>query len=98
MARPGATDRSRSDALIERAAEIGAGEAAIDSARSGTGELLLVEGPAGIGKSALLRAYAERASEGGFLVLTARGGALERDLPWVAARDLFSAVPDPATE
>jgi DNA-binding CsgD family transcriptional regulator len=50
---------------------------------------VVVEGPAGVGKTALLdaaRAYAERA---GFLVLAASGVELEQDLAFALARQLF---------
>jgi predicted ATPase len=50
---------------------------------------MLVEGPAGIGKSSLLRAVAERARAAGMMALTARGGELERTFAFGLVRELF---------
>jgi DNA-binding CsgD family transcriptional regulator len=51
--------------------------------------VLFVEGPAGIGKTALLQTARERAEEAGHVVLHATGGELERDLPFGVAVQLF---------
>jgi DNA-binding CsgD family transcriptional regulator len=48
-----------------------------------------VEGEAGVGKTVLLRAVAERMSQGGLAVLRARGGELERDFGFGVVRQLF---------
>ena len=50
---------------------------------------MLLEGPAGIGKSALLGAACERAGELGMQVCTSRAGELESGLPWGVVRGLF---------
>src|SRR5262245_3681035 len=52
----------------------------------------LVQGPAGIGKTRLLVETRERAGAEGFRVLTARGGELERELPFGVVRQLFEPV------
>ena len=49
----------------------------------------MLEGPEGIGKSALLAAGLEHARRAGMATLTARAGELERDLPWGVVRSLF---------
>ena len=54
--------------------------------------MLLVAGAAGIGKTRLLGEAAALAGTGGSRILHARGGAVERDLPWGLVRQLF----DPA--
>ena len=54
--------------------------------------MLLVAGAAGIGKTRLLDEAAELARASGGEALRARGGAVERDLPWGLVRQLF----DPA--
>ena len=81
--------------LIEREGELSELRAACDSARSGRGCAVVVEGPAGVGKTALLdaaRAYAERA---GFFVLAASGVEFEHDLAFALARQLFERPPLP---
>jgi len=75
--------------LLEREAELDAVDASIARARAGRGSVLLVEGPPGIGKTALLEAARERAGEAGFTALRARGSELERDFAFGVARQLF---------
>ncbi len=53
MLRPGGTDAGR---LVGRAGELGRIRALLDRARAGRGGALVLEGPPGVGKSALLRA------------------------------------------
>ena len=48
-----------------------------------------IEGPAGIGKSALLAEARRRAGEAGAHVLAARGSELEREFPFGVVRQLF---------
>jgi DNA-binding CsgD family transcriptional regulator len=57
-------------------------------AKDGTGGVVLVEGPAGIGKSSLVAAALEEVPAG-FTVLRAHGTELESGLAFGAARDLF---------
>lgn len=78
-----------SDDLLEREAELATFDAALEAARRGAGSLLALEGPAGIGKTRLLAAAAERASELGVEVLRARGSELERSSSFGLARQLF---------
>ena len=75
--------------LLEREAELGALDQAIGAARRGAGRLMVVEGPAGIGKSRLLGVAGQRAQEQGMAVLRARGGELERDFAYGIVRQLF---------
>ena len=63
--------------------------ALIASAAAGRGATVVLEGPAGIGKTSLLEAAARRAAEAGFDVLSARGGELERDFAYGIVRQLF---------
>lgn len=84
-----ATDTDR-PCLLEREAELEALGALLDAAAAGSGRLVLLEGPAGTGKSELLQSARRRASEAGFGVLTARGGELERDVPFGVALELFA--------
>ena len=69
-------------ALLERDRELDALGGACETAASGEGRLVAVTGPSGIGKTALLTAAADAATEAGLTVVRARGGELERDLGW----------------
>jgi DNA-binding CsgD family transcriptional regulator len=80
------------DVLLERGGELAALEALIAGIAAGRGGVALVEGPAGIGSSALLRAMCDRAAGAGVGVLRARGSDLGRDVPFGLVRRLL----DPA--
>ena len=73
--------------LLERERELAALERLIGDARDGRGAVVLIEGPAGIGKTRLLAAARERAD--GMTVLTARCSELEREFSFGAVRQLF---------
>lgn len=76
--------------LLERESELGSIEAALAGAASGHGSVLVIEGAAGIGKSSLLAATAERAD--GMRVLRARGAPLEQAYAFGTVRALFDPV------
>ena len=81
--------------LLEREREIAALERLLDRTRESRGAVVLIEGPAGIGKSRLLAAARERAR--GMTVLTARCSELEREFSFGAVRQLFEPLArDPA--
>jgi predicted ATPase len=63
--------------LCEREGELARVDALLDAARAGRGGVLLITGPAGIGKTMLLGAARERAGQAGMRVLAGRGGELE---------------------
>ena len=67
--------------LVERECELSAIDALLASARSGSGSVLLIEGPAGIGKTSLLAVTRRWATDARMRVLHARGSELERDYP-----------------
>lgn len=83
--------------LHERVEEVAQIVAAIERARSGDGQLVLLEAAAGGGKSALISATQAAATSAGLRVLHARGGELERDFAFGAVRQLFAPVVDRAT-
>jgi hypothetical protein len=56
------------------------------------GRAVVVVGDAGIGKSTLLRAAVERASDAGFLVLTTTGVEAEADLPYAGLHEVLRPV------
>ena len=74
-------------ALLERETELAAIDDLLAAARSRVGGALLIEGPPGIGKSALLEAGLDRAE--GVRILVARADELERDFAFGVARQLF---------
>lgn len=85
--------------LLERENERATLTALLDRARSGRGGLALVVGPAGIGKTTLLREVGDGARERGLRVLHARGGVLEQDVAYgvvrrLIERPLLAAVPE----
>ena len=73
--------------LVERERELEALGRLLASARGGAGGTLVLEGPPGIGKSSLLAAA--RADAGDLRVVSARGGELERELPFGIVRQLL---------
>jgi DNA-binding CsgD family transcriptional regulator len=80
------------DSLLGRADELGAIEAAIGAVGSGRGRLLVIEGPAGIGKTALLAAAKASALKSEMRVLEACGGELEREFGFGMVRQLFDTA------
>ena len=75
--------------LLERESALGEIDALLRSILVGDGRVLMVEGEAGTGKSALVRRACEQAQASAVSVLRARGGALERDFGFGVARQLF---------
>jgi DNA-binding CsgD family transcriptional regulator len=75
--------------LLERSEELARIGSALAEARSGHGRFVVVEGPAGIGKTALLAAARTAAAEEGMRVLRSRGTELERDFAFGVVRQLF---------
>ena len=83
--------------ILERDEELTALSAAAAAAGAGRGAFVLVEGPAGIGKTSLLRAACTRPPIAGLRILTARGLALERGFGYGIARQLLEPVRAAAT-
>jgi DNA-binding NarL/FixJ family response regulator len=79
-------------ALLDRDVELGALARQLTRVRNGAGRVIVVEGPAGIGKSSVLTAVAGAVEAGDVRVLRARGGPLERDAAWGVARQLFEPL------
>ena len=75
--------------LLQRSCELAALERQLQQVRAGAGRVIVVEGPAGVGKSSLLRAVAQSASGAGVRVLRAWAGPLEREAGWGVVRQLF---------
>ena len=81
-----------SSVLLDRDAELATLSRRLASIRAGDGRVVVVEGPAGIGKSSLLAATARQAEAQGLATATARAGPLEQDAIWGVARQLFAPI------
>ena len=75
--------------MLEREDEIARVSALLDAAGEGSGRLVLVEGPAGIGKTTLLKAARSVAADRGFATLSARCSLIEQEFAFGVARQLF---------
>jgi predicted ATPase len=85
--------------LLEREDEIAAVDAAVRRVVDGEPCVLLLEGPAGIGKTGLLSEARRRGAAAGLRILAARCGALERAFPFGVVRQLFEpALVDSAAQ
>src|SRR4051794_11105801 len=79
--------------LLEREREVALIAEVLGSGAAASGRGLLVEGPAGIGKTRLLEA-ARAVADDELLVASARGGEFERDLAYGVVRQLFEPLID----
>jgi DNA-binding CsgD family transcriptional regulator len=81
----------REQVLLERDAAFARIGQRLRHAIAGSGSLLLLEGPAGIGKTRLVVAAGRHGRELGLTTLSARGSELERDFAYGLVRQLFEA-------
>ncbi|WP_307679894.1 BTAD domain-containing putative transcriptional regulator [Streptomyces sp. V4I2] len=85
------------DTLVERVREVAELRDCLEEAMGGRACLVLVEGPAGIGKTRLLAETRRLAAERGALMMSARGSQLEKAYGFGVVRQLFEpVVADPA--
>jgi len=84
--------------LFEREDELGRIDALLALAQAGSGDMLLITGPAGIGKSVLLGVARERARLAGMQVLSGCGRELESGFSFGVARQLFEPLLSGAEE
>src|SRR5262245_24820919 len=82
-ARPPATT------LLEREAEVEVLREALDQAHGQRGRFVLIEAPAGLGKTSLLRMAADEAATEGFTTLHSRASEMERDFAYGIVRQLL---------
>ncbi|HEX6723934.1 MAG TPA: AAA family ATPase [Gaiella sp.] len=75
--------------LLERNEELARIGSALAGARAGRGGFVVIEGPAGIGKTALLAAARTAAAEDGMRVLRARATEMEANFAFGVVRQLF---------
>ena len=78
--------------LLEREDEIGLIATRARAAADGAGGIVILEGPAGIGKTRLMAAALDRGEDWGLRVLRARAGEFERAFPHAVVRQLFEAA------
>src|SRR5215472_17039339 len=78
--------------LLERDRELVRIDQLLSDAHAAAGGLLVIIGPAGIGKTALLRAATARAAPAGMRALAARGRELEIDFSFGVVRQLFEPL------
>src|SRR5919108_2838558 len=78
--------------LLGRERELAQIGRVIDAAREGSGGLVVVDGPAGIGKTRLLEEAVRAASAAGVGVLRARGSEFEAEIGFGVARQLFEPM------
>ena len=77
--------------LIERDTELGALTQAVTGLRGGHGAAILIEGPAGVGKTALVDHAAAVAVGAGFQVRRTASGPHDQEFPFGAVRALLEA-------
>ncbi len=75
--------------LLERSVELGVIHEGAEAATAGEGRAIVVEGPAGIGKTALVAAARDRARQAGLTPLGARAAELERTFGYGVVRQLL---------
>ncbi|HWH93517.1 MAG TPA: AAA family ATPase, partial [Baekduia sp.] len=78
--------------LLGRQRELAHIEGLLNGAKDGTSAALLLHGEPGIGKSALLRATLDQATERGFGILRTRGFESESDIPFAGLLELLTPL------
>ena len=91
-------DERRGRTATRRSEELARIESALAEARAGRGMFVVIEGPAGIGKTALLAAARTAAADSGMRVLRSRGTELEREFAFGVVRQLFESPLAEASE
>jgi DNA-binding CsgD family transcriptional regulator len=84
-------DRTSAGELLERDDERALLEEAVAAAGNGAGAVVVIDGPAGIGKSRLLAHAGAHAESEGIRVLAAHGIEFEQEIPFGVAAELFDS-------
>lgn len=92
LAPPAPLPVSRAIGLVGRDSELAYLDAVAMRACGGSGEVVVIDGEAGIGKTSLLRAWAGRRTAAGDTVLMASCGQLDRALPLDALLSALTAL------
>jgi len=93
-----AVSSTTAGSLRERERELGTLREGLERADAGTGMLLLVEGPAGVGKTELVREARTAAVQTGLRPLEARGSELEQPFAFGIVRQLLEPMIGEAAE
>jgi len=88
------TDEHEGSPLIGRRIEIARLLAGLGNVQAGQGQILLIEGEAGIGKSRLIEALLHLMRERGVAGLLGAGRSIEQQTPYRAWRDIFTSFFD----
>jgi class 3 adenylate cyclase/tetratricopeptide (TPR) repeat protein len=80
--------------LVGRRAEVTHLNAALDGLQQGRGQIVMIEGEAGIGKSRLVEELRHLARQRGLSGMLGRGQSIEQRTPYRAWRDVFTAYFD----
>ena len=80
--------------LLERSFEMSVIAEAFEVALAGEGTVVLIEGPAGIGKTSLVEAAVREADRLGARPMNARPSPLDREVAWNVVRQLFASTLD----
>ena len=83
---------AQNDQLLERERELEMLREFVQAAVQGSGRLVVIEGPAGIGKTRLLNAARDEAARAGMRWVAGRGSELEREFGHGVVRQLFESV------
>ena len=86
------------EGLLERELEAANLQRAVDHSWHGVGRLMVIEGPAGIGKTTPLGAARELARDAGMNVRVARGAELEQSFAFGVVRQLLMTTGHPRVE
>ena len=84
--------------ILEREAEQQAAGAIVEAVVAGVGATVLVEGPAGVGKTTVLGMLAERGEAAGMSILAARAVPVEQSEAWAGVKRLFDRAIQQASE
>lgn len=78
--------------MFERQVEVEVLRTCLDAARVGSGEMVMIVGPAGVGKSRLLDRARHLADRTATSILQGRGASLEQEDPFGLVRQLFEPM------
>lgn len=78
--------------LVGRDSELASARRLLGRSRDGAGQVALIVGEAGVGKSRLLRAIVDDARAGGFFVLQGACFEAERSIPYAPLVDIVAGT------